>query len=177
MKIRSSSSFEKESGFTLAEVAVGLAVSMFLLVSTFQFLSHTIGVVTKLNIQRDIRDQGLMAVETIEREFRRVLEYGGSFAIDESSLWAGFGTYQVSLGQDGDNIVLISGGRTDILSGAGKCTSFGVKGLVDDEYIGGGEEEAKEARVIVIEFLLEDDKHGISRSFKAAFSSANASGI
>ncbi len=175
MKSRLSSSFKKESGFTLVEVAVGLAVSMFLLVTTIQFLTHTIGVVTKLNIQRDIRDQGLMAVETIEREFRKVLEYGReNIEISSNSFKASFGARSVSIMQNGDSIALTSGGETMLLSGKGKCVEFEVFGLVGDEYISGSEPGATGARVIVIGFILEDDTHGepISRSFKAAFSSA-----
>ena len=184
MKNRLSSSLGKESGFTLVEMAVGLAVAMFLLVSTIQFLTHSFGIITRLNIQRDIRDQGLMAVETIEREFRKVLEYGGSFTIaagvDSDVLTASFGGREVSIKKDGDEIKLVIDTGTETTStfpGSGLvCGSFAVKALVGDFYVPSSDPDAKDARVIVIEFELEDDNHAISRSFKAAFSSVNATG-
>jgi hypothetical protein len=178
MRTRLSSSRADQSGFTLAEMAVGLAVGMFVLVSTISFLSRTIGVVQKLNIERDIRDQGIMAVETIEREFRKVLEYGGSFDIDSDTetLMASFGTRDVKIEKTGSDIVLTSGGEVTVFDGIGKCTSFTVKALVGDNYVTLSDENADQARVIVIEFELGDDSHGISRSFKAAFSSVNATG-
>lgn len=180
MKNRLSSSLSKESGFTLVEMAVGLAVAMFLLVSTIQFLTHSFGIITRLNIQRDIRDQGLMAVETIEREFRKVLEYGGRFTIAADVLTASFGEREVSIKKDGDKIELVINTGTETTStfpGSGLvCGSFAVKALVDDDYVSSSDPDAKDARVIVIEFELEDDNHAISRSFKAAFSSVNATG-
>jgi hypothetical protein len=178
MRTRLSSSHSNESGFTLVEMAVGLAVGLFLLVSTTTFLSHTVGIIRKLNIQRDIRDQGIMAVETIEREFRKVLEYGGSFDIDSDTetLMASFGTRDVKIEKTGSDIVLTSGGEVTVFDGIGKCTSFTVKALVGDDYVTLSDGNADQTRVIVIEFDLEDEKHDIKRSFKAAFSSVNATG-
>jgi len=181
MRIRLSSSHGDESGFTLAEMAVGLAVAMLVLVSTMTFLSNSVRIIHRLNTARDIRDQGLMAVETIEREFRKVLEYGGSFDIESDVLTAGFGGRNVRIEKVGDDIagydiVLTSGGQTTVFGGTGKCTRFEITALVDDEYVPGSDGTAGQARMIVIEFDLEDESFGIKRSFKAAFSSVNATG-
>ena|GEM_PF-5302274 len=163
MRIRLSSSRSNESGFTLAEMAVGLAVAMLVLVSTMIFLSNSVRIIHKLNTVRDIRDQGLMAVETIEREFRKVLEYGGTFQIGSDMLKASFGTRNVEIAYDGENIVLTSDEQETVF---GKCADFDITTLVDGSKV----------RVIVIEFVLEDEVYDISRSFKAAFSAVNATG-
>ncbi|HHW26030.1 MAG TPA: prepilin-type N-terminal cleavage/methylation domain-containing protein [Firmicutes bacterium] len=156
MKARLSSSRSEQSGFTLVEVAVGLAVGMFVLVSTITFLSRTIGVVRKLNIERDIRDQGMMAVETIEREFRKALEYGGSLdTLTASEVTAIGNGHTISIKKSGTNIELTVDGDTKLFPG---CKSFEVEPIF----------EGTKARVIVIKFVLGDEKH--EKSFKAAFS-------
>ena len=177
------SSFRREeSGFTLVELAVGLAVGLFLIVMTVSFLMQTLGIVEKLRIEREIRDQGIFAVQTIEREFRNTLEYGGVlWNITDEEVVAGAHGYLVGIRADGDvfQMSVDSGSGAEITSYPGgnlKCKHFAVQALVNDSYVEGSHPSAYAARVIVIEFELEDDEHGISRLFKAAFASAAATG-
>ena len=189
------SSFRREeSGFTLVELAVGLAVGLFLIVMTVSFLMKTLGIIEELKIARDIRDQGIFAVQTIEREFRRTLEYGGNLrGLTNQMVKAEASGYIVSINKNGNKFELtIDNGTLETKAfpnGDLVCSSFTVKALVTvddpddpdpsvriDRYVDGSDPYAYMARVIVVEFELEDDEHGISRLFKAAFASAAATG-
>ncbi len=173
MRIRLSSSRGKEAGFTLVEMAVGLAVGMFLLVTTTQFLSHTVGVVTKLNVQRDIRDQGMMAVETIERGFRAALEYGGVFTLPSgleivAKDKALNPTHTVT-------IKMITAQNAIELNIDGEVNRFpNSSGLLARNFSYDCIEKDGKTKVIVVSFELGDGGRDIWRAFKAAFSTALA---
>ncbi len=182
-----------QSGFTLVEVVVALAVGAFLLATVVSFFSSTARILQKLKVEREIRDTGLFAVEAVEREFRRTLEYGGR--LDEISdtrvvaVLSGSGSARkVSLDFDEASGALelevyqVSGGvgetaTTSWPGGGLKCKSVQVTALVGDDYVEGSNAGALSGRVVVIQFELEDEAYGVSRRFKAAFSAVGGEGL
>lgn len=182
-----------QSGFTLVEFAVALAVGAFLLATVVSFFSSTARILQRLKVEREIRDVGLFAVEAVEREFRRALEYGGRLeSISDTKVTAVLGgagsLRRVSLDFDEVSGTLelevyqVSGGAGDTAAaswpgGDLKCKSVQVTALVGDDYVEGSDDSALSGQVVVIQFELGDEIYGVSRRFKAAFSSVGGEGL
>lgn len=188
---------DNQQGFTLIEVVVAIAVGILLLSVVVNFCSKTARIVYRLKVEREIRDSGLLAVESIEKSFRKVLEYGGKIAdISDTRVRAVGPTCTVSLEATGDMLELtvselkVAGAQAGIQSTGGsentittcwpggnlKCSNVKVKALVGDGYVDGSDPDAHRALVIVIQFELGEDVYEISRPFKAAFAVYGARG-
>ncbi len=90
-----------QKGFTLVELVVAIGVGILLLSVVVSFCSRTAGILQRLRIQREIRDSGLLAVESIEKSFRKALEYGGRITdISDTRISAKGPEYSVSFSFD-----------------------------------------------------------------------------
>lgn len=179
-------------GFTLVELVVAIGVGILLLSVVVGFCSRTATILRRLKIEREIRDSGLLAVESIEKSFRKALEYGGEITdIADTQISAKGPSYEVGLIFDEDNCQLAltvtkleavegsAGGSGSTEAGEPtvsywpggnfRCSNVKVEALVGGGYVDGSEPEASGADVIVVQFDLGEDVCGISRPFKAAF--------
>jgi len=161
-------------GFTLLEVVLAMGIGVIVVA----LVVETSGLITKalfrVDAEGQLRAEGIIIVDTIEKSFRAALEYGGELTIiTNNKVEAVKDTYSVKLSFTGDKVILVikdgSEERSVVLpSGGLKCDSLVVKGFYGQEEPP-REISSPDPRAVVVELVLTDSSLGISKVFKAAF--------
>ncbi|QUL98172.1 MAG: hypothetical protein IMF26_09025 [Candidatus Fermentithermobacillus carboniphilus] len=157
------------------EVAVALGLATLIVSMLVEVYTLTTRVLARLDIERAIRDQGIFAVENIEKAFREVSESGGKIKdISNDRITVAKDSLTVTLSLEGEQLRLavVRPSSENIMNfpdGGLKCKSLRIKALCGDEYVEGSRAAGLFVRVVLVEFTLEDRSQNVSKLFKAAF--------